>query len=80
MNPLFGGRLNKTESFWSSASDALDALHEPSLPLAIAILCREEPGLVVGMCNHLRLSNHERRLAAWLVEALSVLSSKNAVS
>ena len=80
VNPLFGGRLNKTESFWSSASAALDALHEPSLPLAIAILCREEPELVVGICNHLRLSNHERRLAAWLVEALSVLSSKNAVS
>ena len=80
VNPLFGGRLNKTESFWSSASDALDALNEPSLPLAIAILCREEPELVVGICNHLRLSNYERRLAAWLVEALSVLSAKDAGS
>jgi hypothetical protein len=80
VNPLFGGRLSKTESFWSSASDALDALHEPSLPLAIAILCREEPELVAGICNHLRLSNHERRLIAWLVEAFSILSSKNAAS
>ena len=80
VNPLFGGRLNKTEYFWSSASAALDALHEPSLPLAIAILCREEPRLVHGICNHLRLSNHERRLAAWLVEALSVLASKNTVA
>ena len=80
VNPLFGGRLNKTESFWSSASDALDALNEPSLPLTIAILCREEPELVAGICNHLRLSNYERRLAAWLVEALSVLSAKDAGS
>ena len=80
MNPLFGGKLNKTESFWSSASDALDALCEPSLPLAMAILCREDPESVVAICNHLRLSNHERRLAVWLVKALSVFRSKDVVS
>ena len=80
VNPLFGGQLNKTESFWSSASDALDALCEPSLPLAMAILCREEPESVVAICNHLRLSNHERRLAVWLVKALSVFRSKDIVS
>ena len=80
VNPLFGGQLNKTESFWSSASDALDALCEPSLPLAMAILCREEPESVVAICNHLRLSNHERRLAVWLVNALSVFRSKDIVS
>ena len=80
VNPLFGGQLNKTESFWSSASDALDALCEPSLPLAMAILCREEPESVVVICNHLRLSNHERRLAVWLVKALSVFRSKDIMS
>ena len=77
VHPLFGDQIDKTEAFWASASDVLDKIHEPSLPVAMAILCRGDIEAVVGMGNHLRLSNSEKKLSSWLVKALSVLSSKN---
>jgi len=77
VHPLFGDQIDKTEAFWAIASDVLEKIHEPSLPVAMAILCRGDIEAVVQMGNHLRLSNSENKLASWLVKALSVLSSKN---
>ena len=75
IGPVFGSRLKRTESFLSSRSDMLDAMEEPNISSAIAILCYEKPRLAADICNHLRLSNHERKLAVWLIEAVMVLGS-----
>jgi tRNA nucleotidyltransferase/poly(A) polymerase len=75
IGPLFDHRLKEAESFWCSASDVLDAMREPNISLAIAVLCYEKPRLAADICNHLRLSNHERKLTVWLIEAIMGLES-----
>lgn len=75
IGPLFGHRLKEAESFWCSTSDMLDAMREPNISLAIAVLCYEKPRLATDICNHLRLSNHERKLTVWLIEAVMSLGS-----
>ncbi len=73
IDPLFGNRFKRSESFWSSASDALDAMEKPNISSAVAVLCYEKPRLAAEISNHLRLSNYERKLAMWLTEAVMVL-------
>ena len=77
IGPLFGKRFKRTESFLSSTSDTLDAMEEPNISSAIAVLCYEKPRLAADICHHLRLSNHERKLAVWLIEAVMVLGSSS---
>ena len=77
INPLFGNRFERSETFLFSAADTLDAMKKPNISSAIAVLCYEKPRLAVEISNHLRLSNHERKLAVWLIEAVMVLGSSS---
>jgi len=71
--PVFHEFTGQPPAFWSSAAATLDALDEPDLPLALAILCRHEPTAVGRLSRRLRLANHEGKLAGWLVAALAAI-------
>lgn len=73
--PVFHEFAGRPQTFWSAAAATLDALDEPDLPLALAILCRPEAAAVGRLSRRLRLANHERMLAAWLVAALAVIGT-----
>ena len=77
INPLFGNRFERSETFLFSAADTLDAMKKPNISSAIAVLCYEKPRLAAEISKHLRLSNHERKLAVWLIEAVMVLGSSS---
>ena len=79
VEPVFHEFAGKPASFWSSAGIILDALDEPDLPLALAILCRDDDAVMSRLCRRLRLANHERKLAAWLVSAVTAIVSTTAV-
>jgi poly(A) polymerase len=79
VEPVFHEFAGKPASFWSSAGIILDALDEPDLPLALAILCRDDDAVMSRLCRRLRLANHERKLAAWLVSAVTAIVSATAV-
>jgi poly(A) polymerase len=71
--PVFHEFTAKPPAFWSAAAATLDALDEPDLPLALAILCRGDAATVGRLSRRLRLANHERKLAEWLVAAMAVI-------
>lgn len=79
VQPVFHEFSDKQPVFWSSAAAILDALDEPDLPLALAILCREDAAKIGRLGHRLRLANHERKLAAWLVSAVTAIGSITAV-
>jgi len=52
---------------WEESARVVDAVDEPDLPLALAILAHDRPAAVIAaVADRLRLSNRERRTAAWL--------------
>ena len=71
VEPVFHEFSDKQSVFWSTAAAILDALDEPDLPLALAILCREDAAMIGRLGYRLRLANHERKLASWLVSAVT---------
>lgn len=71
--PVFHEFADQSPAFWSSAAATLDALDEPDLPLALAIFCRHDAAAVGRLSHRLRLANHERGLAAWLVKAFTAI-------
>ena len=75
VEPVFHEFSDKQPVFWSSAAAILDALDEPDLPLALAILCREDAAMIGRLGHRLRLANHERKLAAWLVSAVTAIGA-----
>jgi len=79
VEPVFHEFSDKTSAFWSSAATTLAALDEPDLPLALAILCRDDSAIIGRLGHRLRLANHERKLAAWLVSAVTAIVSAAAV-
>ncbi|NBS31871.1 MAG: CCA tRNA nucleotidyltransferase [Planctomycetia bacterium] len=79
VEPVFHEFSDKPSAFWSSAATILDAIDEPDLPLALAILCRDDAAAMSRLGKRLRLANHERKLAAWLVSAVTAIVSATAV-
>ena len=79
VEPVFHEFSDKPSAFWSSAATILDAIDEPDLPLALAILCRDDAAAISRLGKRLRLANHERKLAAWLVSAVTAIVSATAV-
>lgn len=79
VEPVFHEFSDKPSAFWSSAATILDAIDEPDLPLALAILCRDDAVAMSRLGKRLRLANHERKLAAWLVSAVTAIVSATAV-
>lgn len=75
VEPVFHEFSDKQSVFWSTAAAILDALDEPDLPLALAILCREDAAMIGRLGHRLRLANHERKLAAWLVSAVTAIGA-----
>ncbi len=79
VEPVFHEFSDKPSAFWSSAATILDAIDEPDLPLALAILCRDDAAAMSRLGHRLRLANHERKLGAWLVSAVTAIVSATAV-
>ena len=75
VEPVFHEFSDQPSVFWSSAASILNALDEPDLPLALAILGREDAAIIGRLGHRLRLANHERKLAAWLVSAVRAIGS-----
>lgn len=71
--PVFHEFADSHPVFWSAAAVALDALDEPGLPLALAILCRHDAAAIARLSRRLRLANQERKLAEWLVAAVAAI-------
>jgi poly(A) polymerase len=60
-------------SRWRESARIVDALDEPDLALALAVLGEHVPDAIPRIAARLRLSNHEARTAAWLAEAVAAL-------
>lgn len=61
---------------WDESARIVEALDEPDLPTALAILAHDRPAAVVeSVTDRLRLSNHERRTAIWLHSGTAVLTA-----
>ena len=59
---------------WRQSARAVDALDEPGLATALAILAEgREPAVLERIVSRLRLSNREAKTAGWLLEALAEL-------
>jgi poly(A) polymerase len=60
---------------WGESARIIDALDEPDLPAALAALAHDRPvDVVEAVAARLRLSNHERRTAAWLHAGVAALT------
>jgi len=59
---------------WDRRARRIDALDEPSLPAALAVLAEDAPGSVAGVAARLRLSNRETAAAVWLRAALDAFN------
>ena len=69
------GQASSREA-WHNAARIIDALDQPELPAALAILAEHLPGETPGrIATRLRLSNRESKTAAWLHEAVAALAS-----
>jgi len=69
------GQASSREA-WQNAARIIDALDQPELPAALAILAEQLPGETPGrIATRLRLSNRESKTAAWLHEAVAALAS-----
>jgi len=77
---VFPEFADKPPGFWSSAAAAVDALDEPGLPLALAILCRDAARTSGQIGRRLRLANHECRLAEWLIAAAAAIGPTTGVA
>jgi tRNA nucleotidyltransferase/poly(A) polymerase len=59
---------------WQEAARIVDALDEPELAAALAILTERLPADTTGrIASRLRLSNHEAKTARWLHEAVAAI-------
>jgi tRNA nucleotidyltransferase/poly(A) polymerase len=59
---------------WQEAARVVDALDEPELSAALAILTERLPADTTGrIASRLRLSNHEAKTARWLHEAVAAI-------
>ena len=59
---------------WHGAARVVDALDQPELPAALAILAERLPAETTGrIAARLRLSNHESKTARWLHEAVAAV-------
>ena len=59
---------------WTDASRTIEALEDPSLPVALAVLAEGASAVVPAITSRLRLSNREAESAAWLRAALDALA------
>lgn len=62
------------------AARIVDALDEPDLPLALAILAAGDPAVLPGVAGRLRLSNQDAKAAAWLAAAAAELGGLSAAT
>jgi poly(A) polymerase len=64
---------------WHAAAAVVEALDEPDLPRALAILAAgREAGVLRQVAGRLRLSNHETKTAGWLWDAVAALGDEPA--
>jgi poly(A) polymerase len=64
---------------WHEAAAVVDALDEPDLPRALAILAAgRDAGVLRQVAGRLRLSNHEAKTAGWLWDAVAALGDEPA--
>ena len=76
--PELAGRGASDGGAWAAAARVVGALDESSLPQALAALCWPGDGrLLAGIVNRLRLSNHEAKTAAWLLDGLVMLGDES---
>jgi len=62
---------------WQQAARIVGALDEPSLPQALAVLASPAAtGHLASIISRLRLSNHEAKTAAWLLDGLTTLGDE----
>lgn len=59
-----------------AAARVLDAVDEPDLPIALALLAGDAVGVLPGLSRRLRLSNHEAKAAGWLAAAVADLGAR----
>lgn len=57
------------------AARVLDAVDEPDLPIALAILAGDAAEVLPRLAGRLRLSNHEAKAAGWLAAAVADLDA-----
>jgi tRNA nucleotidyltransferase/poly(A) polymerase len=66
---------------WHAAAAVVDALDEPDLPRALAILAADrDAGVLRQVAGRLRLSNHETKTAGWLWGAVAALGDEPAAA
>jgi len=76
--PELAGRGASDGGGWAAAARVVGALDESSLPQALAALCWPGDGrLLAGIVTRLRLSNHEAKTAAWLLDGLVTLGDES---
>lgn len=80
VGPVFHEFSTGDVAFWQTAAATIDALDEPGLPLALAVLCNGDPAAVDRISQRLRLSNQERKQAGWLVEAVAAIGTGGSVT
>ena len=78
--PVFHEFSASEATFWQTVAATIDALDEPGLPLALAVLCNGNLAAVERISKRLRLSNQEHKLAAWLVEAVAAIGTGSSVA
>lgn len=70
------GQLADRTAIWQRAARVIAALDEPTLPLALAVLCTgHDHGTIPRITTRLRLSNREAKAAAWLHHAVTELGA-----
>jgi tRNA nucleotidyltransferase/poly(A) polymerase len=64
----------------AQAARVLDAVDEPDLPIALAILAGGDAAVLPRLAGRLRLSNHEAKAAGWLAAAVADLEAPSAAA
>lgn len=67
-----------SDAGWEARARRIDALDEPSLPAALAVVSEGAPGCLPAVVARLRLSNREGAAAVWLRAALDAFDEHTA--